>query len=97
MTTPQKQHSGGDLIDQQNATPKLGRGIQRDRDISFETAAIHQSGSKVVQRRMVDLSEQFTKRKTELADLLRSTSKKRVKKNEVRNIYNLLLQKTHTQ
>jgi len=52
-------------------------------DSSFDSSALHQSGSKAVQNRVVGLNEQIVKRKTELAELLRSTGKKRIKKNEV--------------
>ena len=64
-------------------TPKLGRGIQHA-EYSFESSSVHQSGSKVLQSRMDGLDEQVIKRKTELAELLKSTSKKRSKKNDVR-------------
>lgn len=67
-----------------STTPKLGRGIEPV-DTSFESSALHQSGSKIVQHRVVGLNEQIVKRKTELAELLRSAHKKRVKKNEVRD------------
>lgn len=79
MSTPSRSNPAQTLG---STTPKLGRGIEQP-DISFETRSVHQSGSKVVETRMLGLNEQIIKRKTELAELLRSTGKKRAKKNEV--------------
>lgn len=49
----------------------------------YDSQSIHQSGSKVVQSKHAGLKEQFMKRNTELAELLRSASKKRAKTSEV--------------
>jgi hypothetical protein len=51
--------------------------------MSFDTHSIHQSGSKTVEAHHTGFAEQFMKRKTELAELLRSASKKRAKTSEV--------------
>eukprot|EP01032_Pedospumella_encystans_P007662 gene7662-9167_t len=77
MSTPERK--GKKLLN--SSTPKLGRGIEPV-ESSFDSSALHQSGSKAVQNRVVGLNEQIVKRKTELAELLRSTGKKRIKKNE---------------
>lgn len=78
MSTPERE--GKKVLN--SSTPKLGRGIQQP-DSSFDSSTLHQSGSKAVQNRVVGLNEQIVKRKTELAELLRSTGKKRIKKNDV--------------
>jgi len=77
MSTPERK--GKKVLN--SSTPKLGRGIEPV-ESSFDSSALHQSGSKAVQNRVVGLNEQIVKRKTELAELLRSTGKKRIKKNE---------------
>lgn len=78
MSTPERK--GKKAVS--SSTPKLARGTQPV-DSSFDSSALHQSGSKAVQSRVVGLNEQIVKRKTELAELLRSAGKKRFKKNEV--------------
>ena len=79
MSTPHKPPNAGRAA----TTPKIGRDIQQS-DMSFHSSAVHQSGSKNMQSKMTDLTETFIKRKTELAELMRSAGKKRMKMSEVR-------------
>ena len=81
MATPQKTKTSNASAG--NFTPKLGRGITKV-DQSFESNSINQSGSKEVHSNIVGFNDAIIKRKTELAEIQRSTSKKRMKRSEVR-------------
>jgi hypothetical protein len=61
-------------------TPKLGRGVQAVNS-NYTSNSINMSASKVVASQMLDLEEVIAKRKTELAGMQKSTTKKRPKHN----------------